>query len=182
METPHSFFLCGGKNKKSVPKTLLYSHTGHTYTVSGDGVHLTRDWHLSCDSISFSASCRHADVCRSWDSHVLWVLRLVARCSRQINCKLQDGFTVSHRIHVWCIYQHVVDFYGQCIYVNKVYIYYTNTWILWVFQHLSANGSVFCFLFSERGSCILLTQPMTKLSLLGDFGYWSKMSKSPKES
>ncbi len=53
-----------------------------------------REWHLSCDSISIIASCR-ADVCRSWDSHVLWVFRLAVRCWRQRNCKLQDGFNDS---------------------------------------------------------------------------------------
>ena len=35
--------------------------------------------------------------------------------------------TLSHRVHVWCIYPHLVDFYGKCRYIH-------HTWILWVWD------------------------------------------------
>ena len=38
----------------------------------------------------------------------------------------------SHRIHVWYIYLHLVDFYGKCRYIY-------HTWILWEWETLSAR-------------------------------------------
>ena len=41
---------------------------------------------------------------------------------------------ISHRIHVWYIYLHLVDFYGKC---REIY----HTWILWVwYMDVSLNG------------------------------------------
>ena len=43
--------------------------------------------------------------------------------------------TITHTIHVWYIYLHLVDFYGKCRYID-------HTWILWV-RSVSINR---CFL------------------------------------
>ena len=37
--------------------------------------------------------------------------------SKSRKCKVEDGFKVSHTIHVWNMYlhlDHLVDFYGKC--------------------------------------------------------------------
>ena len=41
--------------------------------------------------------------------------------------KLECQFEITHRIHVWYIYLHLVDFYGKCRYVY-------HTWMVWVRQ------------------------------------------------
>ena len=38
-------------------------------------------------------------------------------------------YFLSHRIHVWCIYLHLVDFYGRC---RLIY----HTWIQWALYWL----------------------------------------------
>ena len=48
--------------------------------------------------------------------------------------------TISHRIHVWYIYLHLVDFYGQCRYIH-------HTWMVWVFKR-SYLFQIFIFLVS----------------------------------
>ena len=40
---------------------------------------------------------------------------------------------LTHTIHVWCIYLHLVDFYGKC---RGIY----HTWILWVIVCFSFFG------------------------------------------
>ena len=50
---------------------------------------------------------------------------------RPIITSLHDFYLdITHRIHVWYIYQHLVDLYGKC---RHIY----HTWILWViFYHI----------------------------------------------
>ena len=40
---------------------------------------------------------------------------------------------IFHRIHVWYICLHLVNFYGKC---REIY----HTWILWVFYHILKLG------------------------------------------
>ena len=48
---------------------------------------------------------------------------------KQLPCSVRDmsacSLHITHRIHVWYIYLHLVDFYGRC---RQIY----HTWILWV--------------------------------------------------
>ena len=48
------------------------------------------------------------------------------------NLSLPEGI-LTHTIHVWCIYLHLVDFYGKC---REIY----HTWILWVIVCFSFLG------------------------------------------
>ena len=67
-----------------------------------------------------------------FSSFGFWALRVYVclRCQvRRIKMRLVRGVLIfnickTHRIDVWYIYLHLVDFYGKCR-----YIYYT--WILW---------------------------------------------------
>ena len=54
---------------------------------------------------------------------------------------------LSHRIHVWYIYLHLVDFYGKCRWIY-------HTWILWVwegFHELPKHPAKRVFFFRSNG-------------------------------
>ena len=50
----------------------------------------------------------------------------------------------THRIHVWYIYLHLVDFYGKCRYIY-------HTWILWeTVATVQTQEAAFTWMFSEK--------------------------------
>ena len=53
------------------------------------------------------------------------------------------SYIVAHRIHVWYIYQHLVNVYGKC---RQIY----HTWILWVVLLLHFVSTYGC---SAKCSC-----------------------------
>ena len=50
-----------------------------------------------------------------------------------ILCKNRIYIYISHTIHVWYIYLHLVDFYGKC---REIY----HTWIVWVYIYILGSS------------------------------------------
>ena len=68
------------------------------------------------------------------------------------------GFTYTHRIHVWYVYQHLVDVYGKCrSYMDPMG--YRFCWLYRLSFHMEV-GAILKRLFSENRSSIWCGQQM----------------------
>ena len=80
---------------------------------------------------------------------------------------------LTHTIHVWCIYLHLVDFYGKC---RAIY----HTWILWVivcFSFLGGAGKKYRNRHSILSSPIYNMEPLWRCTSPLRTGVWQATTK-----
>ena len=99
--------------------------------------HLLKSWETA-NSQTAHWSCIHAHDSQLIPSRGRWGQN---HRSRLTTCDSTDG--ISHRIHVWYIHLHLVDFYGKCRWIY-------HTWILWVWMKHSRE--TYCAIFSKLGN------------------------------
>ena len=90
-------------------------------------------------------------------------------------CFLTTGASMAHRIHVWYIHLHLVDFYGKCRWIY-------HTWILWVVASDFNKNTIFSdyrFTMARRPMPLEVRSSIREWQFCGDGGcclFWKRPS------